>query len=350
MPKAPGTKYLTPEIRSLIYEKHLANTPLTEIATFLNISYRSVTRTIKNFKERGHHNDALKSGRPLKMDKRTIRHLKISLEGNRRQSLSDLTSIVNNTASSPVHPDTVRHALHNQLGMNSHIAAKKPFLKVAHRKARLNWAQTHRGWKKEDWTHIIWTDESSVEIGKNSKVVWVWRKPGERYEEKCVAPTFKSGRQSLMIWGCMAYGRLGPLIRIPKEEKSGADYVRLVLGGPLWDIYSELYEERGMVAVMEDGAPIHRSKVAKDFRTTHKMETLPHPAQSPDLNPIEHIWMRLKVRVNERGVVPKNLDDLWEVLQEEWLKIDIDLVNNLVYSMPNRVEAVYQSKGGPTKY
>lgn len=115
----------------------------------------------------------------------------------------------------------------------------------------------HGRWGEEDWEKIIWTDESSVEIGKGSKVVWVWRKPGERYLERCPTPTFKSGRQSLMIWGCMTHGRLGLLICIPKDEKKGTDYVRLVLGGPLWDIYMDLSKERGLVAVMEDGAPVH---------------------------------------------------------------------------------------------
>jgi hypothetical protein len=110
---------------------------------------------------------------------------------------------------------------------------------------------------EEDWKQIIWTDESSVKLGKNSKVVWVWRKPGERYDEKCLTPTFKSGRDSLMVWGCMTHGRLGPLIRIPKDARTAVDYIRLVLGGPLLDIYMELSEQRGLVAVMEDGAPIH---------------------------------------------------------------------------------------------
>ena len=80
------------------------------------------------------------------------------------------------------------------------------------------------------------------------------------------------------------------------------------------------------------------------------MEVLPHPAQSPDLNPIEHVWKRLKVRVNERGEVPKDVDELWVVLQEEWVKIHLEFINKLVKSMPDQVEAVYKAKGGPTKY
>lgn len=63
------------------------------------------------------------------------------------------------------------------------------------------------------------------------------------------------------------------------------------------------------------------------------MEVLPHPAPSPDLNPIEHVWMRLKV--NEREEVPKDVDELWVVLQEEWAKMDLEFINNLVKSMPD---------------
>jgi transposase len=350
MPKVTGIKNISPDLRALVYQKVQENTPIPQIAEFTGIPRSSIYRIIKNRDERGHYDDAPRSGRPPKIDTRSLRHLKISLEQDRRQSLADLTNTVNTLIPSPVHKDTVRRAVHDRLGMAGYIAAKKPFLRPAHRKARRTWARVYRRWGAEDWKHIIWTDEASVEIGKNTKVVWVWRKPGERYDEKCTTPTFKSGRQSLMIWGCIAYGRLGPLIRIPKDEKTGADYIRLVLGGPLLDIYMELSEERGIAAVMEDGAPIHRCKLAQNFRTTHQMDVLPHPAQSPDLNPMEHVWHILKSKVNERKNVPKNVDELWEILQEEWAKIDIEMVNKIINTMPDRAEAVHRAKGGHTRY
>ena len=80
------------------------------------------------------------------------------------------------------------------------------------------------------------------------------------------------------------------------------------------------------------------------------METIPHPAQSPDINPIEHAWKQLKTLVNERPQRPRNLDELWVALQEEWEKIDLDFINSLVHSMPKRVRAVYKVKGKSTKY
>ena len=80
------------------------------------------------------------------------------------------------------------------------------------------------------------------------------------------------------------------------------------------------------------------------------MENLEHPACSPDLNPIEHVWRRLKERVSKRPEVPKNLKELEEVLKEEWKKIDKRFINSLIKSMPRHVQAVYKANGDPTKY
>lgn len=38
------------------------------------------------------------------------------------------------------------------------------------------------------------------------------------------------------------------------------------------------------------------------------------------------------------------------VLEEEWNKIEPEILINLVESMPRRVQAVIDSKGNPTKY
>ena len=101
---------------------------------------------------------------------------------------------------------------------------------------------------------------------------------------------------------------------------------------------------------MEDGAPICCAGITKAFHAQHQMEVLEHPAQSPDINPIEHAWKLLKVRVNDRPAHPRNLEDVWDVLQEEWRKIEVDFIYGLVASMSHRAKAIYKAQGGPTKY
>ena len=39
-----------------------------------------------------------------------------------------------------------------------------------------------------------------------------------------------------------------------------------------------------------------------------------------------------------------------EAILEEWEKIDIETINALIDSMPNRIQALLKAKGGPTKY
>ena len=47
---------------------------------------------------------------------------------------------------------------------------------------------------------------------------------------------------------------------------------------------------------MQDGAPCHRSKIAKEYFKEKKITLLQWPGNSPDLNPIENFWTVLKTK------------------------------------------------------
>ena len=56
---------------------------------------------------------------------------------------------------------------------------------------------------------------------------------------------------------------------------------------------------------------------------------------SPDLNPTEHLWGDLKLKVEERQV--SNIHQLRDVIMEEWEMIPVATCEALVNSMPRRV-------------
>ena len=47
---------------------------------------------------------------------------------------------------------------------------------------------------------------------------------------------------------------------------------------------------------------------------------------------------------------PESVDELWERVQDEWNKIPVETVQNLIDSMPKRINAVLKARGGYTKY
>ena len=84
------------------------------------------------------------------------------------------------------------------------------------------------------------------------------------------------------------------------------------------------------------------------FLKSKKIQLLYWPGNSPDLNPIEHVWNILGKKMEDRK--PKSLKELEERLKEEWVKISPVEIQKLIQSMPKRVAAVIAAKGGHTKY
>jgi len=54
--------------------------------------------------------------------------------------------------------------------------------------------------------------------------------------------------------------------------------------------------------------------------------------QSPDLNPIEHLWDHLKKRLGEYEYPPKGVLELWERVEKEWEGIGASVCQNLIES------------------
>ena len=62
------------------------------------------------------------------------------------------------------------------------------------------------------------------------------------------------------------------------------------------------------------------------------------PSQSPDRNPIEHLWEEIKKRLDAKPW--KNLEELKASVFELWEIIDDDVTKKLVSSMPRRCASV----------
>lgn len=102
--------------------------------------------------------------------------------------------------------------------------------------------------------------------------------------------------------------------------------------------------------LQEDGDPSHgmrKKGLAQEYKEAHNIQNFIHPAQSPDLNPIEAIWSIIKQRLRRR--LFDSEEDMKIAIQEEWDKITIEQIRDRIASMPKRCAIVAKSGGKPIR-
>jgi transposase len=52
---------------------------------------------------------------------------------------------------------------------------------------------------------------------------------------------------------------------------------------------------------MDDHARPHRARIVQHFLQQEAVQTIPWPAMSPDMNPIEHVWDFIGQKINQRN-------------------------------------------------
>ena len=232
--------------------------------------------------------------------------------------------------------------------MKAITKVKKPLLKPHHKRARMDFAEQYLHWTVEDWKRVIWSDETKINRFGSDGRHWAWKKKGESLSDRLVSPTVKFGGGSLMMWGCMSWEGVGYATRI--EGRMDADLYVSILEDELQQSIKYFKKRRQDLIFQQDNDPKHTSKKAKTWFQDHRIQVMEWPAQSPDLNPIEHLWQQLKQRLATYEHPAQGINELWERVEREWEEIDASVCQNLIEGLPKRVLEVYMAEGGYTTH
>ena len=151
-----------------------------------------------------------------------------------------------------------------------------------------------------------------------------------------------------MVWGCISEHGVGRLIRITGTMRAH-DYIQILHDG-LLGTFRDRHMSQGHYIFQHDNDPKHQAKLTRAWLRDHHLLVLPWPPKSPDMNIIEHVWAYIDKRLEQRYPLPRSVDGLWEVIQEEWYKVPKSLITTLYESMPRRVAMLKMWKGGNTGY
>ncbi|KAG1540375.1 hypothetical protein G6F47_012045 [Rhizopus delemar] len=195
------------------------------------------------------------TGRPLKINERTERHLNRIIREDPFASYKEI-NVELAKLDVFVSIETLRSYV-GRLDFKSFRAAHKPRLTARHRKSRLRWAKEHFNWTENQWRSVVWSDESCFYVEGSKRGKRVLRKEGERYDERNIIPTVKWGGGGAMVWGCFWGGGFGPLEIIDTSSVDQETYINILANRfHPWFTNVTAHQERDFI-FQEDGASCH---------------------------------------------------------------------------------------------
>ncbi len=174
----------------------------------------------------------------------------------------------------------------------------------------LQFAQAHQNWTIEDWKNIAWSDESLFLLRHSGGRVRIWRKEHESMDPSCLVSMVQAG--GVMVWGIFSWHTLGPLV--PIEHRLNDTAYLSIVADHAHPSMTTVYPSRIMHR--------HKAQIISDWFLEHDNEftLLKWAPQSPDLNPIEHLWDVVEREICIMDVQPTvwcykvNTDqNLWEM-------------------------------------
>jgi transposase len=93
---------------------------------------------------------------------------------------------------------------------------------------------------------------------------------------------------------------------------------------------------------MDYNARPHRARIVQHFLQQEAVQTIPLPAMSPDMNPIEHVWDFIGRKINQPNPKCQNIDELRTAILQEWQQFPQERLRLLVPSLTRRVTVTSQ--------
>lgn len=338
---------LTPEIRASI--KALADAGLStyKIAQQMKVHRTTVSRTLKRLQELNSFKDRGGRGRKSKLSARNCRLVHRLLTSGQCPTAAAISRYLNVHYQISVSGQTVRRAL-RKFGFVARIKKKKPFLTAEHKKKRLAFAQKYKTWTTDDWKNVIFSDETKFNIKNSDGKEYYWTKTPGIISKDSVKPTWKYGGGKVLVWGCMTWNGVGFFCKI--KGKMNAELYKSILEDQLEQTINYYQVSRETLTFQHDNDPKHTSTLVKNYLSDRDFQVMEWPSQSPDLNPIEHLWDHYDRLLKSSGRLISTVQEMEDQLEDLFQEPLKDVCRKLISTMPERIHDVIKARGGHTRW
>jgi transposase len=185
--------------------------------------------------------------------------------------------------------------------------------------------------KRAEWMQKTWPKVLSEAKKKNSMILFgdeasfaLWGSLGYTWSPKGEQPlVYTNGnRKNIKVFGVIDFFTGKFIHQMVDGKLNGDSYVKF--------LRKVLRETAGHLILVQDGASYHRSKSLKSFilENSDRLSVYQLPSYSPDFNPIEFVWRKLK-RAAIHNVYFESFEELTNAVRLQLRRIKSDAASIL---------------------
>lgn len=302
---------------------------LRAIAKKMKCSRPAVQNIISNYKNTGSVSPPSHIGRPSIMNDTTLKSLDRLIDKNDTATSEQLAAILQKKIGKRISPRTIRRARRGPLQRHPvHERIEKTFGDEAKNK-RLSFV---KNLLTMNLHYVLWSDEKMWQLDSTGQVHWVKKgAPRPTREVKVITA-------SVMVWGCVWWSGKTELCIC--EQNIDADYYINILINYLLPYIPDSNRYK----FQQDNARPHTAKKTKSWLANFGVNLLEDwPADSPDINPIEHVWSWMKTYVSKEG--PTDKASLIKAIEAAWDEIPQSVIQSYIGRLNNVCQQIIAAGG-----